>query len=192
MTPPQTDTVSFLGLPFAMKFNFDTDAPKIYATSGVYTESAMSFMTPQNPANLSKLRERGAKMIVYHGTSDPVFSFHDTLTWLDGVKSIFGGLTDSFVKLYPVPAMSHCSGGPSTDQFDLLDPLVSWVEKGVAPSAVIAKARGVGTSSIAALINSEVPSTWAADRTRPLCPYPTVATYNGSGDHNTASSFSCR
>jgi hypothetical protein len=191
-TPPQTDTVSFLGLPYAMKFNFDTDAPKIYATSGIYTESAMSFMTPQSPANLNKLRERGAKMIVYHGTSDPVFSFNDTLSWLDSVKAIFGGLTDSFVKLYPVPAMSHCSGGPAADQFDLLDPLVNWVEKGVAPGSVVAKARGVGTSSITALINAEVPTTWAADRTRPLCPYPTVATYNGSGDHNTASSFSCK
>ncbi|NBQ07304.1 MAG: tannase/feruloyl esterase family alpha/beta hydrolase [Betaproteobacteria bacterium] len=191
-TPPQTDTVSFLGLPYAMKFNFDTDAPKIFATSGIYTESAMSFMTPQSPSNLSKLRDRGAKMIVYHGTSDPVFSFNDTVSWLDSVKAVFGGLTDSFVKLYPVPAMSHCSGGPAADQFDLLDPLVNWVEKGVTPGSVVAKARGVGTSSIPALINAEVPNTWAADRTRPLCPYPTVATYNGSGDHNTAASFSCK
>lgn len=192
MTPPQTDTVNFLGLPFAMKFNFDTDAPKIFATSGVYTESAMSFMTPQSPANLSKLRERGAKMIVYHGTSDPVFSFNDTLSWLDSVKAIFGSNTDSFVKLYPVPAMSHCSGGPAADQFDLIDPLVNWVEKGIAPGSVVAKARGTGTSTIAALINAEVPASWAPDRTRPLCPYPTVATYNGTGDVNSASSFSCK
>jgi hypothetical protein len=191
-TPPLTDTVSFLGLPYAMKFNFDTDAPKIFATSGIYTESAMSFMTPQSPTNLSKLRDRGAKMIVYHGTSDPVFSFNDTLSWLDSVKAIFGGLTDSFVKLYPVPAMSHCSGGPAADQFDLIDPLVNWVEKGVTPTSVVAKARGLGTSTVTALINAEVPASWAADRTRPLCPYPSVATYNGSGDVNLASSFSCK
>jgi feruloyl esterase len=191
-TPPQTDTVNFLGLPYAMKFNFDTDAPKIFATSGIYTESAMSFMTPQSPTNLNKLRERGAKMIVYHGTSDPVFSFNDTVSWYDSVKALFGVGTDSFVKLYPVPAMSHCSGGPAADQFDLIDPLVNWVEKGVAPSSVVAKARGTGTSTIAALINAEVPASWAPDRTRPLCPYPTVATYNGTGDVNSASSFSCK
>jgi feruloyl esterase len=74
----------------------------------------------------------------------------------------------------------------------MIDPLVNWVEKGTAPNSVVAKARGVGTSSIAALINAEVPTSWAVDRSRPLCPYPTVATYNGSGDLNQASSFSCK
>jgi feruloyl esterase len=74
----------------------------------------------------------------------------------------------------------------------MIDPLVNWVEKGVTPSSVVAKARGAGTSTIAALINAEVPTSWAADRTRPLCPYPTVATYNGSGDVNKAENFSCK
>ena len=191
-SPPKTDTANFLGLPYAMGFNFDVDAPKIFATSGVYTESAMSFMTPQDPSNLTKMMNRGAKLMVYHGTSDPVFSFNDTVSWWDSLKNVFGGNTDRFVKLYPVPAMSHCSGGPTTDQFDMIDPLVNWVEKGVAPTAVIAKARGAGTSTIAALINAEVPASWAADRTRPLCPHPTVATYNGSGDVNKAENFSCK
>ena len=191
-SPPKTDTANFLGLPYAMSFNFDTDAPKIFATSGVYTESAMSFMAPQDPVNLAKLMNRGAKMMVYHGTADPVFSFNDTVTWWQSVKNIFGANTDNFVKLYPVPAMSHCSGGPTTDQFDMIDPLVNWVEKGIAPTNITAKARGAGTSTIAALINAEVPTSWAADRSRPLCPYPTVATYNGSGDVNQASSFSCK
>lgn len=191
-SPPKTDTVNFLGLPYALSFNFDTDAPKIFATSGVYTESAMSFMAPQDPSNLSKMLNRGAKLMVYHGTSDPVFSFNDTVSWWESVKNVFGSNTDRFVRLYPVPAMSHCSGGPSVDQFDMIDPLVNWVEKGIAPSSVIAKARGAGTSTIAALINTEVPASWAADRSRPLCPYPTVATYNGTGDVNLAASFSCK
>jgi len=191
-SPPKTDTANFLGLPYAMSFNFDVDAPKIYATSGLYTESAMSFMTPQDPSNLSKMLNRGAKLMVYHGTSDPVFSFNDTVSWWDNLKNMYGANTDRFVKLYPVPAMSHCSGGPTTDQFDMIDPLVNWVEKGVTPTSVVAKARGAGTSTIAALINAEVPTSWAADRTRPLCPYPTVATYNGSGDVNKAENFSCK
>jgi feruloyl esterase len=191
-SPPKTDTANFLGLPYAMSFNFDVDAPKIYATSGVYTESAMSFMTPQDPSNLSKMLNRGAKLMVYHGTSDPVFSFNDTVSWWDNLKNMYGANTDRFVKLYPVPAMSHCSGGPTTDQFDMIDPLVNWVEKGVTPTSVVAKARGAGTSTIAALINAEVPTSWAADRTRPLCPDPTVANYNGSGDVNKAENFSCK
>ena len=191
-TPPKTDTANFLGLPYAMGFNFDVDAPKIFATSGVYTESAMSFMTPQDPSNLGKMLNRGAKLMVYHGTSDPVFSFNDTVSWWESVKTIFGGNTDRFVRLYPIPGMSHCSGGPAADQFDMIDPLVNWVEKGTAPNSVVAKARGTGTSSIAALVNAEVPASWAPDRSRPLCPYPTVATYIGSGDLNQASSFICK
>lgn len=74
----------------------------------------------------------------------------------------------------------------------MIEPLVNWVEKGVAPSMVVAAARGTGTSTIPALINAEVPAAWAPNRTRPLCAYPTVATYNGSGDVNLASSFSCK
>lgn len=192
MTPPKTtDTASFLGLPFAMGFNFDTDAPKIFATSGIYSESAMSFMTPKDTSNLSTLRQRGGKLMIYHGTADPVFSYNDTVSWMDKVKTDFGDAA-AWTKLYPVPGMGHCSGGPAADQFDMIEPLVNWVENGIAPAAVQAKARGTGTSTIAALINAEVPGAWAANRTRPLCPYPQVARYNGTGDPENANSFTCK
>ena len=85
--------------------------------------------------------------------------------------------------------MGHCSGGPSTDQFDMLEPLVQWVEQGVAPDSVIASARGPGN---AGGVNAEVPAGWAADRTRPLCPYPKVARYSGSGSVDVAANFSCQ
>lgn len=192
MTPPKTtDTASFLGLPFAMGFNFDTDAPKIFATNGIYNESAMSFMTPKDTSNLSTLRQRGGKLMLYHGTADAVFSYNDTVSWMDKVKTDFNDAS-SWTKLYPVPGMGHCSGGPAADQFDMIDPLVNWVENGVAPASVQAKARGTGTNTIAALINAEVPATWAVNRTRPLCPYPQVARYNGTGDTENASSFTCK
>lgn len=192
-SPPQTNTSTFTGLPFALNFNVDTDAPKIFATSGVYTESAMSFMTPPNPSDLSRLRDRGAKIIVYHGTSDPVFSFHDTVSWFEGIRNANPGSDiGRFARLYGVPSMNHCSGGPTADQFDLLDPLINWVEKGSQPQSVTVAARGTGTSTLAALINSEVPSSWSPSRTRPLCPYPTVARYKGTGDVEQASSFSCQ
>ncbi len=85
--------------------------------------------------------------------------------------------------------MNHCSGGPTTDQFDMLTPLVNWVEKGQAPDSVTAGARGAGN---AGGVNADVPATWSAARTRPLCAYPEVARYRGSGSIEDAASFSCQ
>jgi len=85
--------------------------------------------------------------------------------------------------------MDHCGGGPATDQFDMLTALVAWVEQGQAPDRVLARARGAGNPGG---INSEVPAAWTAARTRPLCPYPRIARYNGNGSLEDASSFSCR
>ncbi len=84
--------------------------------------------------------------------------------------------------------MNRCSGGPATDQFDMLAPLVAWVEQGKAPDSVTANARGAG----AKVVNAELPASWSANRTRPLCVYPKVARYNGTGDVESASSFSCK
>ena len=85
--------------------------------------------------------------------------------------------------------MGHCSGGPTADQADFITPLVQWVEHGVAPGALVATARGPGN---AGGVNAEVPADWAANRTRPLCPYPTVAHYKGHGNVERATSWSCR
>jgi hypothetical protein len=138
---------------------------------------------------LSDLRRRGAKILAYHGVSDPIFSVEDTEAWYRGVERRSGGKADSFVRLYTVPGMGHCSGGPSTDQADYLGPLVAWVEGGQEPGAIEAKARGAGNPGG---VNPDVPAGWAADRTRPLCPYPAVAHYDGHGDVERASSWSCR
>jgi hypothetical protein len=82
--------------------------------------------------------------------------------------------------------MTHCSGGPATDQFDMLSPLVAWVEQGQAPERVKAAARGAGAN----VVNPEVPANWSPGRTRALCPYPKVAVYAG-GNPEDAASFSC-
>jgi feruloyl esterase len=147
----------------------------------------MNFMTPPNPTILSALKSRGAKFMVSHGVSDPIFSVNDTQAWYDGLRANNGGDASSFTKFYRVPGMGHCSGGPATDQFDMLTPLVKWVEQGQAPQAVVATARGAGN---AGGVNADVPATWAANRTRPLCPYPQVARYKG-GDPESAASFAC-
>ena len=85
--------------------------------------------------------------------------------------------------------MNHCSGGPATDQFDMLSALVAWVEGGTAPTAIVASARGAGN---AGGVNAELPAAWSATRTRPLCAYPKVARYDGTGDLESAASFSCQ
>lgn len=161
----------------------------ITATNATYTVSSMDFMTPPTPSDLSKLKQRGAKVMVYHGVSDAVFSYDDSVTWYQNLAKANNGDASNFARLFGVPGMSHCAGGPSTDQFDMLSALVDWVEQGQAPDAVIASARGAGN---AGGVNTEVPATWSPSRTRPLCAYPKVARYKGSGDIESASSFACQ
>jgi feruloyl esterase len=186
---PPVAVAGFDGPAFSLGADLDTLVAQVNATDATYTESSMSFMTPPSPSNLSRLRNRGAKIVVYHGVSDPIFSVNDTAAWYDGIRTVGGTSPDSFVRFYRVPGMGHCSGGPAVDQFDLITPLVAWVEQGQAPEAIVAGARGPGNAGGA---NAEVPAAWAANRTRPLCPYPSVARYDGSGAVETAASFSCR
>ena len=189
-TPPST-TAAFAattGLQYALNFSMETDYPKIFATTSVYTESSWAFMTPPNESQLNTLRNRGAKLMVYHGVADGVFSPVDTAHWMDALQANNGGNASSFARLFLVPGMNHCSGGPATDQFDMLAPLVNWVEKGQAPDSVIANVRGAGAN----VVNAELPAAWSPTRSRPLCVYPKVARYNGSGDVESAASFSCK
>jgi len=189
-TPPSTVAAfnATTGLQYALNFSMETDYPKMFATTPLYTESSWSFMTPPNETDLSTLKNRGGKMIVFHGVADGVFSPMDTAQWMDKLQANHGNNADAFARLFMVPGMNHCSGGPATDQFDMLAPLVAWVEQGKAPDSVTAKARGAGAN----VVNTEVPATWSANRTRPLCVYPKVARYNGTGDVESASSFSCK
>jgi hypothetical protein len=194
MTPPVSPTVlSGAGtslIDFVLGFNIDIDAPKIYATNSTYTESATSFMTPPDATVLSRFVGNKRKMIVVHGAADPVFSVSDTINWYEGFRSWYAKDTSDMVRLFVVPGMSHSRGGPATDQFDFVDALVNWVEKGTAPNAIIAKARGKGVVA-EAVVSPEVPASWAPGRTRPLCTYPEIAKYKGSGDVESASSFEC-
>lgn len=111
---------------YALNFSMDNDAPNIFSTSGVYTESSWSFMTPPDETNLSALKQRGAKLIVYHGTSDPVFSSNDTTDWYQRLMAANCGDASNFARLYTVAGMNHCSGGPAADQFDMLTPMIAW------------------------------------------------------------------
>ena len=177
------------GPKFSLELNIDQALAELFATNATYTESAMDFMTPPDAQNMNDVRRRGAKILVYHGVSDPIFSVADTERWYRGIDRSSGGRADDFARLYRVPGMGHCSGGPATDQADFITPLVQWVERGREPEAIIASARGTGN---AGGVNAEVPADWAPDRTRPLCPYPSVARYDGRGSIERASNWECR
>jgi Tannase and feruloyl esterase len=186
---PPAPAAGFDGPAFTLTSSIDTLLAQINATNATYTESALSFMTPPNASDMSAVRRRGAKIIVYHGVSDPIFSVNDTENWYRGVQRHSGGDAAEFARLYRVPGMGHCSGGPAADQADFITPLVAWVERGRAPGSIVATARGAGN---AGGVNAEVPADWASSRTRPLCPYPAVARYRGHGDIEVADSFACR
>lgn len=185
---PPENPATFNGPAYALGLDIDAAIARVNATNATYAESAMSFMTPPNPTDLATLKNRGAKMMVYHGVSDSIFSVDDTKAWYDGLRTANGGDASNFARFYRVPGMNHCAGGPSTDQFDMLSSLVAWVEQGTAPDKVIAGARGAGN---AGGVNADVPAGWAANRTRPLCPYPKVARYV-SGSIDAADSFTCQ
>jgi feruloyl esterase len=174
VTPP--DVTPLTGLEaYIFGFDFDTDAPKIFKASGIYTESSMEFMTALK-TDLRRFKKHDGKMIIYHGNSDGVFSPHDTLNWYEAMDERMPGKAQSFARLFLVPGMGHCGGGPGTTVFDAFTPLVNWVEHGIAPDSIVATAP---------------PGTPWAGRTRPLCPYPKQTRYVGSGDINNAANFVC-
>jgi hypothetical protein len=176
-TPPTAlDANPRAALDYALRFNFDRDARKIYAVRPPYQRSPWADISARSP-NLEAFRAHGGKMIVYQGASDPVFSLNDTLAWYREVEKLAGKSAADFVRVFPVPGMAHCSGGPATDQFDAFGALVNWVEKGLAPDRIVAKAG---------------PNTPWPGRTRPLCPYPETPRYKGSGSIEDAVSFVCR
>ncbi|MRW91066.1 tannase/feruloyl esterase family alpha/beta hydrolase [Duganella sp. FT80W] len=186
---PPEDPTTFNGPVFALTGDLASMLTKVGATTSVYTESGLSFMLPPTPTNLATLKNRGAKVIAYHGTSDPIFSSDDTVAWYKGLRDANSGDASNFAQLFLVPGMNHCAGGPAADQFDMLTPLVKWVEQGTAPDSVTASVRGAGN---AGGVNSDLPSSWSATRTRPLCAYPKAAKYKGSGSIEDAANFSCQ
>jgi len=160
--------------------------PPVFATEiNVDGEEAKAGADPVNAVGdtanwtlMSTFFGRGGKQIFFHGVSDPWFSAKDTVEYYQRLAAANGGMTKlraEDARLFLVPGMSHCGGGAAAlDNFDLLTPLVSWVEDGKAPDTVVAT--GVAFPG----------------RSRPLCPWPEHAQYNGTGDAEDSRNFTCR
>jgi len=172
-------------------FWFATPDPS-YNPLKVNYDSDIHLVTPASPAvnnstDIRRFVKHGGKLIFYHGLSDSGPPWPYTLKYFRDVSRRHGGLKHAadFMKLYLVPNMGHCSGNMATDQFDMLTPMVNWIENDVAPDEIIATGNrfpgavgpyaGLGTST----------------RTRPLCAYPKTLRYSGSGDISVATSYVC-
>ena len=173
---------------FALAFDINTDGAKVFATSGVYTDKALDFMGTLEAHEFDRLRQRGGKVLVFHGTADPIFSSDHTQAWYRALDTHQQGRAAEFARLFLVPGQGHSRGGPATEQYDGLDALVDWVEHGRAPERIVASARGAGNPGGA---NADLPAGWSPTRTRPLCPYPLLARYS-AGDTESAASFACQ
>jgi feruloyl esterase len=143
--------------------------------------------------DLKRFRDRGGKLILYHGWCDAAIPAPNTINYYRSVEAKMGaGRTRSFVRLYMVPGMQHCSGGAAPNSFGQGGPpqgdprsniaasLERWVEDGVAPGPIVATLYKTGTNPASGIV-----------RTRPLCPYPQVAKWNGTGSADEAANFTC-
>ena len=151
------------------KFDFDSDY-----FSTLKAESGL--LDAKNP-HLESFLSHG-KLIQYHGWADSQVSPYTSIQYFDSVVKAMGGQDrfDDSYRLFMVPGMAHCGGGDGTSTFDMLTALEQWVEQGKAPDKIIASRVRQGRT----------------DRTRPLCPWPQTAVYEGSGSTDDAANFSCR
>jgi feruloyl esterase len=153
------------------RFNFDRDPERMQAFSQVYDT--------YRDATLAGFHAHGAKLLIFHGTADPIFSALESIDYYQRLTRNNGGpdATSRWARLFLVPGMNHCAGGPATDSFDGLSTIVDWVEKGAAPARINASA--------------SPRTTYFPGRTRPLCAYPAYARYSGSGNLEDGANFTC-
>lgn len=162
-------------------FDFDRDVSYAYAK--------IAPLVDQTSTDLSAFKSAGGKMIVYHGWNDPVVSTYDSIDYYGKVRDAQGSQAamDEFYRMFLVPGMGHCSGGPGATVLrsedgspaadrDILAALDRWVEQGRPPDDLVASRVAGG----------------AVQRARPLCAYPAQAAYTGTGDTNDAASYVCR
>ena len=148
-----------------MTFDFDTDPQKL---NNSLVATRLDTTTP----DMSGFIERGGKMIMYHGWVDSAFTPQRSINWYESVLQHHGKAAQENARLFLVPGMDHCRGGPGLDNFDALEALENWVEKDEAPESIN------GTQTSTGLV-------------RPVCAYPTSAKFTGEGDATDPANFEC-
>ena len=139
-------------------------------------ESLKGLLTAIEPKSVGAFFARGGKLLTYHGFSDQDISPTASVNFYKSIVNAVGGaVAESSLRLFMVPGMGHCGGGTGVNTFDMVTPLDLWVTAGKAPAEVPASRVRNGVS----------------DRTRPLCAYPQIAIYKGSGSLDDAANFSC-
>jgi feruloyl esterase len=199
---PQTNDHAQIGLPFFEYFVFDNpnwnfqsfdwiSGPAYVENKVVVPGQTLASVLNSIDPDLGEFRARGGKLIQYHGFSDPEVPPLTSINYYESVanfsgESFVGELnrtpeqTQGFYRLFMVPGMNHCKGGPGANVFNMLTPLVRWAEQDVAPEIVLA------THYVNNMPNQGVAFT------RPLCSYPQEAVYKGNGNTNDAANFVCK
>jgi feruloyl esterase len=144
--------------------NFDLDRDM------KFVDEKMSYVDAVNP-DLRKFKSSGGKLLLTHGWSDTAITPETTIWYYDSVLNRMGQNQSDWLRLYMIPGMGHCGGGPGVNTFDSIGTLEKWVEQGIAPDQITGKG--------------------AQGMTRPLCPYPQYAEYKGTGDLKDAANLSC-
>ena len=148
---------------------FDYDRDLRYANRTVPSMNAVS-------TDLDRFRAHDGKLLMYFGWADNVSSARTGIDYYESLRAAPHGATvPDFARLFLMPGVGHCGGGPGPDTFDAVDVLSRWVEHGEAPDRIVASHSTAGK----------------VDRTRPLCPYPNVAHWTGQGSTDTAENFVC-
>ena len=148
------------------RFDVDRDPPRT---------ASLGLIMNATDTDLSAFERRGGKLLMYFGWADPQLNPMMGVEYYEKVAERMGSQTGNFFRLFMVPGMFHCGGGVGTSTFDADAPLVHWVESGSAPDQIAASR----------IMDNKVV------RTRPLCVYPQVARYKGSGSIDEAANFSC-
>ena len=145
------------------RFDLDRDMPII--------DKAVDYVDSVNP-DLGAFKKNGGKLLLTHGWADTGITPETTIWYYDSVLDRMGRNQSDWMRLFMVPGMEHCGGGPGVNTFDSIGTLENWVEKGVPPDHMLGKG--------------------AEGLTRPLCPYPQYAEYKGTGDLKDAANWACK
>jgi feruloyl esterase len=137
--------------------------------------SAAEVLNVTDP-RLKPFLDRGGKLLIYHGWNDQLVAPVNSVNYYEQIISATGKASANSVRLFMIPGMNHCQGGAGPDTFDRMKVIEQWVEYGQTPGRIIASHATAGV----------------VDRTRPLCPYPEVARYTGTGSTDEAANFVCR